>query len=552
MKQNTIYTFLIFFSLIAYTHYDYVLAAHKEIEGPLIIAMSICNVSIDAAIMTFISSLARKRWYHELVAVTLWLFCMMNVLYLRHFETYIDITLAGELRNADILGESILALATWRDAVASLLYFAAIALTEWRMPQASKGYYMLGVAAMAFVGLYGLIAKGTRCSFLEALNFMDERLVSDSYHRGFQMGFAHYIGYDLSRVNVKREITKEDEEMFARLKPTIASSMISPEEAMPAGKRNVVFILMEGILSEAMTKVCDGDTVMPNLRAIADSARYCNLNMESETNIGWSSDGQLIYMTGMLPHSDKNTVNHFTHNTFPGLGTVCKSLGMQTVMLLPTGKHIWRQEDMCAGYGIDSLYTTVEVGQDDDDRLVDSAISLLDKVKGKPFFLTVLNISTHTPFTNGFNRSLKEFHEKGLPDDKKTYYEMSNFWDVQLGRFVQALKDKGLWDETLVVIASDHHLGLWMEGNKREKIPFIITGGYRSPLLPKRVESKDMIYQSDFYPTLLALLGVRQEWTGVGRNLFSESARRVPEADKQKFADMILETNWFAKIKQKQ
>ena len=136
--------------------------------------------------------------------------------------------------------------------------------------------------------------------------------------------------------------------------------------------------------------------------------------------------------------------------------------------------------------------------------------------------------------------------EKDLPEDKKTYYEMSNFWDVQLGRFVQALKDKGLWDETLVIIASDHHLGLWMEGNKREKIPFIITGGYHSPLLPGRAKSSDDIYQTDFYPTMLALLGVEQKWSGVGRNIFSKNSKRMSKSDKQQLSDMILETNWFA------
>ncbi len=117
---------------------------------------------------------------------------------------------------------------------------------------------------------------------------------------------------------------------------------------------------------------------------------------------------------------------------------------------------------MCIAYDMDSLHATVEVGQDDD-RLVDYAIDLLGKVKKKPFFLAVLNISSHTPFKNGFGRSLK---------------------------------DKGIWDEALVVIASDHHLGLWMENNKREKIPFIITGGFRSRMLSERVRSNDPIYQS--------------------------------------------------------
>lgn len=559
-KQNIAYTFLIFFCLLAYTHYDYVVAENMKIGGPLFVAMSICNMALDAAVVTFISWVIRRRWYNAAVSVVFWLFCMMNVLYLRHFNTYVDVTLVGELRNVDILGESIIALTTWRDIVVSVLYFAAIWLLMWRKPlrytQWIKGYTMPIVAVLSFVSLYGLVAKGERVSFVEALNYMNENVVSMPYHRGYQLGFVHYVGYDLSRLTVKRDITAQEKRMMedygafraAQRKADLQGKLPNAATEINGSSRpqNVVFMLMEGILSDVVTTVCDGDTVMPHLWAIADSAQYCNMNMESETNIGWSSDGQLIYMTGMMPHSDRNTVNNFTYNTFQGLGTACKKLGMQTAMLLPTGRHIWRQEDMCNGYGIDSLYNTVVFGEDPDDRLMDFGIGLLDKIGGKPFFLTVLNFSTHTPFYDHFPLRLRTFHGKGVPQDKIGFYERANFFDYHLDRFLKALKKKGLWENTLVVLASDHHLEEWMENNKRGKIPFIITGGYHSPLLPERVKSSENIYQTDFYPTMLALLGVEQKWSGVGRNLFSSNSKRMSKSDKQQLSDMILETNWFA------
>ena len=110
---------------------------------------------------------------------------------------------------------------------------------------------------------------------------------------------------------------------------------------------NVIFVLMESIMSEAVTAVCDGDSVMPNLARLANEAQYSNLNMASEVGIGWSSDGQLIYMTGILQHSIKLTVNAFTYNSFRGMGSVCKELGYATAMVIPTGKHVWHQNDMC-------------------------------------------------------------------------------------------------------------------------------------------------------------------------------------------------------------
>lgn len=558
-KQNITYTFIIFFFLLVYTHYDYRFAEGVEAKGPLFIAMSICNMALDAAVVTFISWVIRRRWYNAAVSVVFWLFCMMNVLYLRHFNIYIDITMAGELRNMDILGESIIALTSWRDIVASFVYFVAVWLLMWREPlrytRWIRGYTMIAMALVAFVSLYGLVAKGRRQSFMVALNYInDSSGWSSPYEICYQLGFSHYIGYSLMSLMGQRDITQKEERMMENYRSFCTKQLptelpVASAEPKLVRPKNVVFVLMEGVLSEAVTAVCDGDTVMPHLWELADNAQYCNMTMESEASIGWSSDGQLIYMTGMLPHSKCSTVNRYSNNAFPGLGSACKKVGMHTAMLISTGKHIWRQEDMCERYGIDSLYSTVNFGTDIDENLVTYGINLLDKICKKPFFLTMLNMSTHTPFNDNFPQRLKSFHKKGLAEDKAGYYERANYFDYHLGRFFKALKKKGLWENTMVVVLADHHIEQWVVNNKRSKIPFIITGGYRSPLLPERVESTEEIYQTDFYPTMLALLGIEQEWSGVGRNLFSEASKRLPAADKQQLSDMVLETNWFAKRK---
>ena len=550
MKQNFLYLFIAFYALFFYTHYDYILANNVEIAGPLIVAISICNIALDAAVATFLSGLMKKRWFAVAVCTAVWLLCMANVLYLRHFNTYVDITLIGEVRNFDILGESLLALTSWRDLAVSIVFFVAVYLIVWKerwnWGGKIKSYYSVGMALLALIGMYGLIAKGTRESFVKALSYITDN-VCDSYTRGYMFGMTHYVGYDLSRLNSNRDILPEDEALMQRYFKQKSADAAIDSTACSRPPRNIIFYLMEGIQTDVLREVCLGDTVMPNLLALADSARYCNLCMESEVSIGLSSDGQLIYMTGMLPKSDQNTVNHYTFNAYPGLPTACKRLGMQTAMLLPTGRHIWRQEEMCAAYGIDSLYTTVTLGYDEDDNLTDKAINLLDDIKKKPFFLTLLNMTTHPPFIKDYDKRLKSFAEKNLADDKQGYYERANFFDFQLGRFIKALKKKGIWAETLVIIASDHHVPDYAKDNKRGKIPFIITGGYQHSLLQGHVKSEEVIYQSDLDPTLLGLLGIEQKWRGVGRNLFNSNSKRLTDEEKHRLSDMILETNWFAK-----
>ena len=265
--------------------------------------------------------------------------------------------------------------------------------------------------------------------------------------------------------------------------------------------------------------------------------------MASEVGIGWSSDGQLIYMTGILQHSIKLTVNAFTYNSFRGMGSVCKELGYATAMVIPTGKHVWHQNDMCQAYGIDSLYNTVKHGQDYDEALIDSTIHVLNSYKNKRSFITTITISTHTPYSHHFSKRLRDYQDKHFVEQQLLYFERANYFDFHLGRLIDALHKNGQWDNSLIILASDHHDGDWTD-RAHARIPLIITGGYK---LPVQKHDKTQIYQTDVYPTLLGLLHVNQSWRGVGKDLFNPKSHRLSPKEKQRISDIVLETDWFKK-----
>ena len=84
--------------------------------------------------------------------------------------------------------------------------------------------------------------------------------------------------------------------------------------------------------------------------------------------------------------------------------------------------------------------------------------------------------------------------------------------DEQVGRIINCLKEKGLFENTIVVFTSDHGdcLGIHEQVSKNNfyeesmRIPMIITWPAR---LRPRMDNQLLICLSDLYPTLLTMMG---------------------------------------------
>ncbi len=139
--------------------------------------------------------------------------------------------------------------------------------------------------------------------------------------------------------------------------------------------------------------------------------------------------------------------------------------------------------------------------------VVDSALKWLQGRASKPFFAWVHLYDPHAPF---------EGHAEVFQDRfKDTPYDGDiAFADMHVGRLIQHLKDRGVYDNTLVIIVGDHGEGFneheelehgFMLYNATLKVPFVVSNpslcraGYRVPTPVSLV---------DIFPTVLDCLHV--------------------------------------------
>ncbi|MEM7699298.1 MAG: sulfatase-like hydrolase/transferase, partial [Verrucomicrobiota bacterium] len=106
----------------------------------------------------------------------------------------------------------------------------------------------------------------------------------------------------------------------------------------------------------------------------------------------------------------------------------------------------------------------------------------------------------------------------------QAYHACISFLDAQLALIMQALKDSGHWEDTVVIFTSDHgyHLGdhfLWGKVTLFDigaRVPFIV----RAPELTKPgTRSEAMVELIDIYPTLAQLAGLTPPDYLQGRSL---------------------------------
>lgn len=147
--------------------------------------------------------------------------------------------------------------------------------------------------------------------------------------------------------------------------------------------------------------------------------------------------------------------------------------------------------------------------------------------KKQPFFSMVYTISSHEPFDVPYQKI------KGT-DDKSKYLNSIAYSDSCLGIFIDQLKSTKLWENSLVIISSDHSTLLpehtSIEDPITYRIPLLFTGG----VIDTSFICQQIAMQNDIGPTLIQQMGWKDGHPKFSKNIFST----------KQYAFYCRETGW--------
>ena len=307
--------------------------------------------------------------------------------------------------------------------------------------------------------------------------------------------------------------------------------------------KNVIFILMESYMSFTSDLIIGGKEITPFLNSLKkDSSVYYNGSVTENITLGESSDGQFIYMTGLLPLRSAITVSKAIHVELPGLP---QKLGRESRMIIPSIKSIWNQEDMCKQYGFNHLYSSTDYPSEHETNLNDEQVFNMaiekDKNSKQPFFSVILTMSMHQPYTKLIDPSFP-ISDLSIPNDLACYLNACHYTDRQVQRYFAYLKETGLYDNSLIIIASDHCVHNTDFGGVSKQIPLYIINSIVKP----DEMSQSGCNQLDVYTTLLDLLGCKSDWYGLGRSLASPNYRNNLTSNLWDVSELIIMGNYFS------
>jgi arylsulfatase len=328
---------------------------------------------------------------------------------------------------------------------------------------------------------------------------------------------------------------------------------------------NVVILIVESLRADQLRAYGGTRDVMPAVDRLAQESRvFLNaFTQSSHTNYATVVPFSSHYpLRSALPYT-------YTENpTYPRVHIydVLKALGYKTAMFSSSNEY-WGgmnyyldtgtldrylhaanfdgptyviQSD--AGFA-DWVRRTKHAGSINDRFTIDEALRWIDGLeRHDPLFLSITFQSSHVPypvppeFRRRFGPEKIDFKIRfgQFPQDqakivKDLYADSLAYVDSQIARLFEELKKRGRWEQTLIVLTSDHGQAFYEHGvaahagplfDEVMKVPLIV----RAPNLPAGLETSPAQHV-DIPPTILGLLGLRQHPSFQGINLFELPSR---------------------------
>ena len=405
---------------------------------------------------------------------------------------------------------------TWGDLIPAVILFVAYGAAmffAWRpisrLYRATKQnikqrglstVMMLFVGGLVFLAIRGGVSPAP--ANVSKVYFSDNMFLNQAATNPVFSLLSSSMRSELKQSDYRYFSEEECGEIFATLKQSKAIS--APHSVLNTSRPNIVLIVLEGFGRTTATTSAVGKAVTPQL----DALRQSGVSFENMFANSYRTDrGTVAVMSGHPAHPVASIMKYPQKaHTLPAIASSLKAEGYATSFTYGGDANFTNTASYLYGTGFERITDqksmhfdapTAKWGYADDvvcDFFAEEVLQLAGE--GKPYFASLLTLSSHEPFEVPFDA----FEDKVL--------NATAFTDHHVGKMIDRWRNTPAWENMLVVLIADHGIS-YPEGTQigsvpRQRIPMVWTGGaVREPM-----QINTYAAQCDLSATLLAQLGI--------------------------------------------
>ena len=237
--------------------------------------------------------------------------------------------------------------------------------------------------------------------------------------------------------------------------------------------KNVLVIHAESIQGFTMNLRFNGEDLTPNVNRLAQEGIYFN-NFYAEESTGTSSDSEFTFATGLMPASNGTVFMNYFNREYVTIQKLLKEKGYYTFSMHGNNGSAWNRDIMHKHMGYDKFYSKKEYEIDEeiglglsDKSFFRQSIEKIENINNEydKWYGLLIMLTNHTPFSDINNYSTYSVNIKNEDGTENSYLEgtkMGNYLksvhyaDEAIGKLITSLDEKGMLDNTIIVLYGDH------------------------------------------------------------------------------------------------
>ena len=390
----------------------------------------------------------------------------IDVIYYNYFNQLVSVTQILQIKNISGSEESVKAAVP----ILSIFILADIPLI-WYLIKKTKGFYdkkpisRRRKYAILSVMMIFIMIVSTNPFHWPSISKVNSTEVVTTHVKDLIDNTVGKVLYNTQSFNEIMEKENIPEEVIESVVNNLieSASLESVKYSSIGEGKNLIVIQMESLQNFVIGQSYNGQEITPNLNELIGGDTLYFDHYYTNMGKGNTADAEFSTITGLYPVIEGASYDMYFENEYIGLPRLLKDSGYYTSSAIGMSKEFYNRDSAYEYQGYDYFYSSDTFTMDEisgmglSDRSMFTQMADNLEKEDTPFYSFILTLTSHYPYVLDDSLISLELKEEDADTQFGNYLQAVHYTDEAIGEFIEQLKEKGLYEDSIIVLYGDHH-----------------------------------------------------------------------------------------------